>query len=293
MSQKLLIVVFAVVSFLSGCETAEQTGFRDGFAPVENGQLYYQIAGSGDAVVLIHGNAGDHRHWDNQFERFASRFTVIRYDVRGWGQSADPVIGSPYSDFSDLAALLDHLDVENAHIVGWSMGSGIAFDFATAYPDRARSLVSVGPWVFGHRTEAITKAFEHAGAVAEAARKGGAEAGANAFVDYILDDTVIDESADKFLRAVGSESSFWTWTNPNQALSLKPNAASQLSSLTIPILVVTAEHDLPACHDMADFIMSEAENARRIVLADTGHLMHIEKPNEFNGKVVEFFAALR
>lgn len=293
MSQKLLIVVFAVVSLLSGCETAEQTVFRDGFAPVENGQLYYQIAGSGDAVVLIHGNAGDHRHWDNQFERFASRFTVIRYDVRGWGQSADPVIGSPYSDFSDLAALLDHLDVENAHIVGWSMGSGIAFDFATAYPDRARSLVSVGPWVFGHRTEAITKAFEHAGAVAEAARKGGAEAGANAFVDYILDDTVIDESADKFLRAVGSESSFWTWTNPNQALSLKPNAASQLSSLTIPILVVTAEHDLPACHDMADFIMSEAENARRIVLADTGHLMHIEKPNEFNGKVVEFFAALR
>lgn len=293
MSQKLLIVVIAVVSLLSGCETAEQTGFRDGFAPVENGQLYYQIAGSGDAVVLIHGNAGDHRHWDNQFERFASRFTVIRYDVRGWGQSADPVIGSPYSDFSDLAALLDHLDVENAHIVGWSMGSGIAFDFATAYPDRARSLVSVGPWVFGHRTEAITKAFEHAGAVAEAARKGGAEAGANAFVDYILDDTVIDESADKFLRAVGSESSFWTWTNPNQALSLKPNAASQLSSLTIPILVVTAEHDLPACHDMADFIMSEAENARRIVLADTGHLMHIEKPNEFNGKVVEFFAALR
>ena len=293
MIQKFLIVVFAVVLFLSGCETAEQSGFRDGFAPVDNGHLYYQIAGSGDAVVLIHGNAGDHRHWDSQFERFASGFTVIRYDVRGWGQSADPVIGTPYSDFSDLAALLDHLGLESAHIVGWSMGSGIAFDFVTAYPDRARSLVSVGPWVFGHRTEAITKAFEHAGAVAKAASEGGAEAGANAFVDHILDDTVIDESADKFLRAVGSESSFWTWTNPNQALSLKPNAASQLSSLTIPILVVTAEHDLPACRDMADFIMSEADNARRIVLADTGHLMHIEKPDEFNAKVVEFLAAPR
>jgi pimeloyl-ACP methyl ester carboxylesterase len=277
MIQKFLIVVFAVVSFLFGCETAEQTGFRDGFAPVENGHLYYQIAGSGDAVVLIHGNAGDHRHWDNQFER----------------QSADPVIGSPYSNFSDLAALLDHLDVESAHIVGWSMGSGIAFDFVTAYPDRARSLVSVGPWVFGHRTEAISKTFEQAGAVVEAASEGGAEAGANAFVDYILADTVIDESADKFIRAVGSASSFWTWTNPNQELSLKPNAASQLSSLTIPILVVTAEHDLPACHDMADFIISEAQNAHRTVLADTGHLMHIEKPDEFNAKVVEFLAAPR
>ena len=293
MIHRFLIVVFAVVSFLSGGESAGQTGVRDGFAPVENGHLYYQIAGSGDVVVLIHGNAGDHRHWDYQFDRFASGFTVIRYDVRGWGQSADPVIGFPYSNFADLAALLDHLDVESAHIVGWSMGSGVAFDFAMAYPDRAISWVSVGPWVLGYQTEAIIKTFEQAGAVVEAASQGGAEAGANAFVDYILADTVIDESADKFIRAVGSESSFWTWTNPNQELSLKPNAASQLSSLTIPILVVTAEHDLPACHDMADFIIAEAQNAHRTVLTDTGHLMHIEKPDAFNAKVVEFLAAPR
>lgn len=290
MIQKLLIVVVAVLLVLSGCETAEQTSYQDGFAPVEGGQLYYQIAGSGEAVVLVHGNAGDHRHWDHQFERLATRFTVVRYDVRGWGRSTDPVIGLPYSDFYDLAALLDNLDVKRAHIVGWSMGSGIAFDFVTAYPDRAISLVSVGPWVFGHQTEAISNLYEQAGAVVEAATAGGAEAGANAFVDYVLDETAIEKSADEFMRAVGSESSFWLFTNPSPAVSLEPSAASQLSSLTIPIMVVTAEHDLPACRDMADFIISEAPNAHRMVLADTGHLMHIEKPDEFNALILEFLS---
>ena len=288
MIHKLLISAVSVIAILSGCAPTDRNSFRDGFAPVSDGQLYYQVAGAGDAVVLVHGNAGDHRHWNNQFEQLASEFTVIRYDVRGWGRSSDPIIGSSYSDFSDLAALMNYLDVESAHIVGWSMGSGIAFDFVTAYPDRAESLVSVGPWVFGHQSKAINKLYEQAGAVVKAASEGGAEAGANAFVDYVLNGTAIEDSADQFMRTIGSESSFWTFTNPSQSVSLDPSAASQLSKLTIPILVVTAEHDLTACHDMADFIISEAQNARRLDMVETGHLMHIEKPKEFNARLLEF-----
>ena len=222
----------------------------------------------------------------------SSGFTAIRYDARGWGRSSDPVVGSPFSDISDLAALLDHINVESVHIVGWSWGSGVAFDFVTAYPDRARSLVSVGPWIFGHQSEAISLLGERAGAVVEAASKGGAAAGANAFVDFVLDPTVIDPSADEFLRNVGSESSFWRFTNPSQRIALQPRAASQLSSLEIPILVVTSEHDLPSCRDMADFIVSNAQNASLVLMQNTGHLMHIEKPDEFNKEVFEFLAGI-
>jgi pimeloyl-ACP methyl ester carboxylesterase len=288
MIHKRLIAAVSVIATLCGCAAGERISIRDGLAPVSNGQLFYQVAGSGDAIVLVHGNAGDHRHWDNQFEQLASTYTVIRYDVRGWGRSSDPVIGSPYSDFSDLAELLDHISVESAHIVGWSMGSGIAFDFVTAYPGRAKSLVSVGPWVFGYHSKTIGKLYERIGAVAEAVSAGGAEAGANAFVDFVLDGTVFDESADMFMRTVGSESSFWTFTNPSQTISLEPSAASQLNSLAIPILVVTSEYDLPACREMGDFIVSNAPNARQVVMRDTGHLMHIEKPDEFNREVREF-----
>jgi pimeloyl-ACP methyl ester carboxylesterase len=288
MIHKLLIAPVLVVAILAGCESTEQISVREGFAPVQNGQLYYQMAGSGDAVVLLHGIAGDHRHWDKQFETLASRFSVIRYDVRGWGQSTDPIVGSPYSDFSDLAALLNYVEVGSAHIVGWSFGSGIAFDFVTAYPDRAKSLVSVGPWVFGYHSDAVGKWYERYGAIAEVAAAGSAEAIANAFVDIGLEGTVFDESAGEFIRAVGSESSFWRFTNPDQGVALKPSAASQLNSLEIPILVVTSEYDLPACRDMADFIVSNAQTATFVLMEATGHLMHIEKSEEFNREVLEF-----
>jgi len=108
-----------------------------GYAEVPGGRLFFETAGSGEALVLIHGNAGDRRHWDAQME-LAEQVLVIRYDVRGFGESSLPVEGQPYSNSGDLAALLDHLGIEEAHVAGWSMGSGIAVDFALAFPERAK-----------------------------------------------------------------------------------------------------------------------------------------------------------
>ena len=290
MAPKMLFAALLMVATLTGSISANAATPENGFVPVSNGRLYYEAAGSGPTVVLIHGNAGDHRHWNNQFDALASHYRVIRYDVRGYGQSSDPVIGSPYSNHSDLESLLDYLDVGTAHVVGWSFGSGIAFDFATAHSDRVISLTSVGPWVNGHSSKAINELYEQALAVADEIEKNGASAGPDAFVDLILAKTIFDKSADDFMRRVGSDTSFWTFANPSQTVALNPSAASRLSNVTFPILVVTAEHDLPACRDMADFIVSEAQYVRRIDMVGTGHLMHIEKPKEFNANLLEFLA---
>jgi 3-oxoadipate enol-lactonase len=271
----------------------ETRDVQDGFAPIENGRLYYQVAGSGDAVVLIHGNAGDHRHWNNQFEYLASQFLVIRYDVRGYGRSSVPALGSPYSDSADLAQLLDYLDIKAAHIVGWSFGSGVAFDFATMFPERTKSLASVGPWVNGYSSEAVDALFNQMGVVADAVAEGGATAGSNAFVDVVLGDTIFDSSANDFMRFVGSEYSWWAFSNPSQALALEPSAASVLSEMTVPVLVITAEHDLPVCREVGDLIDSSVPNSRQIVLEGTGHLMHIEMPNAFNAQLVAFIEKSR
>jgi 3-oxoadipate enol-lactonase len=262
--------------------------YQDGFAPVTDGRLYYQVAGSGDTMVLIHGNAGDHRHWNNQFEYLTSRFRVIRYDVRGYGRSSVPVVGAAYSDSADLAALLEYLDTDDAHIIGWSMGSGVAFDFATAFPERTKSLVSVGPWVNGYSSEAVDALIVQMGRVADAVAEGGALAGSNAFADLVLGESIFKESADEFMRKVGSEYSWWVFANPSPAIALEPSAASQLSNLAIPVLVITAEHDLPACREIGKLIDSTVPNARQVLLKSTGHLMHIEKPAEFNTVLLAF-----
>ena len=288
MELKRAVTVFLFTAALAGCASRENLRYEDGFATVANGRLYYQVAGSGDAVVLIHGNAGDHRHWNNQFEYLASRYRVIRYDVRGYGKSSVPVLGFPYSDYSDLAELLDYLGVDAAHIIGWSMGSGVAFDFAVAFPERTKSLVSVGPWVNGYSSESVDDLFAQMGAVAEAVADGGPVAGSNAFADLVLGESIFEDSADEFMRSVGSEYSWWAFSNPSQTIALEPSAASQLGDLAIPVLVMTSEHDLPVCREVGDLIDSTVPSSRQVILQDTGHLMHIERPDAFNTGLLEF-----
>jgi pimeloyl-ACP methyl ester carboxylesterase len=157
----------------AGGETTAAVEVQSGFADIPGGQLYYEMTGSGESVVLIHGNAGDRRHWDFQFEALARDYRVIRYDVRGFGRSSLPVEHEAYSAHEDLAVLLDHLGVKSAHIGGWSMGSGIAIDFVLAYPERAKSLISVGPWVFGYSSQAARSLFADVRAVSTALAEGG------------------------------------------------------------------------------------------------------------------------
>ena len=114
-----------------------------GTAEVNGTRLYYEVAGSGEPVVLVHAFTLDTRMWDDQFEVLARDFRVIRYDARGFGKSAPPKPGEPYSNADDLAALLDRLDARKAHVVGLSMGGRFALDYAVTYPDGLRSLVVI------------------------------------------------------------------------------------------------------------------------------------------------------
>lgn len=116
-----------------------------GFIEVEGGRLFFVVEGAGRPVVFLHGVPGDHSVWNPQAAFFAPRFRVGRYDLRGFGQSRTeppPVPGS-YSRIQDLSSLLDRLDFRRAHLVGYSMGSGVALNFAFKYPDRVDRLVLV------------------------------------------------------------------------------------------------------------------------------------------------------
>jgi 3-oxoadipate enol-lactonase len=99
-------------------------------------------------VVLIHGGAIDSRMWDSQFEVFAEHYLVVRYDVPGLGKSQAPT--HEFSHAELLRNLLKSLNIDRAHIVGHSLGSMIAADFAVEYPERVTALVLTGPAVNGY-----------------------------------------------------------------------------------------------------------------------------------------------
>src|SRR5215208_2897879 len=115
---------------------------KSGFANSDNAKIYYETAGKGMPLVMIHAGVADSRQWNNEFTNFAQSYQVIRFDMRGYGKS-EPVDGD-FSHLSDLISLLDTLELhEPLVIMGCSMGGSLAMDFALAQPSRVKALIMV------------------------------------------------------------------------------------------------------------------------------------------------------
>ncbi|MFC7219314.1 alpha/beta fold hydrolase [Streptomyces polyrhachis] len=131
------------------------------------GHLSYDTAGDGPPLVLVHAGVADRRMWDAVVPALAERCTVIRYDLRGFGESAPP--SGPFSESGDLLRLLDHLGHGRVRLVGASWGGRVALDFTLAHPDRVHSLALLAaPWP-GYDWSAEMIAYDEAETAALAA----------------------------------------------------------------------------------------------------------------------------
>jgi 3-oxoadipate enol-lactonase len=267
---------------------AKWLGVLSGDVEVPGGRLFYEEAGSGDALVLIHGNAGDRRHWDDRFLQLARSYQVIRYDVRGYGRSSVPVEGQAYTDHEDLRALLDQLGISQAHLAGWSMGCGIAVDFALAHPERTASLIAVGPWVSGYASPAADQMFAGFRAVAAAASRGPEAAVAAWMGAPFFASTIRESVAGEEFARIAADYSWWAFSHRSPRRSLDPPAVGRLETIKAPMLILTAEHDIPACREIASLLARRVPTSRLVDLPATGHLLHMENPEGFNEVVGEF-----
>ncbi|MEK3886828.1 alpha/beta fold hydrolase [Bacillus sp. FSL K6-3431] len=110
-----------------------------------NSKIYYEVVGEGETIVFTHGASWDHAQWEPQIRYFSKGYQTIAWDVRGHGKSTLPAGKVDSNDFSkDLITLLDHLDVEKAHLCGLSMGGHISLQTAARYPERVSSLILIG-----------------------------------------------------------------------------------------------------------------------------------------------------
>src|SRR4029434_9049353 len=120
-----------------GIQALAKENAQTGVAEVNGAKLYYETAGKGPAVVLVHGGLVDSRLWNDQMKEFAKHHRVVRYDLPAMGRSSPAP--PPFSHIEDLRALMDFLKIERATVVGLSLGGIIAADFALEYPERVRS----------------------------------------------------------------------------------------------------------------------------------------------------------
>ncbi len=256
--------------------------------------LAFEVAGSGPAVLLIHAGIADRTMWDPQWERWRDGCTVVRYDQRGFGKSADPT--GPYTRFGDALAVLDAAGIERAHVVGASMGGRAALDLALAHPGRVGALVTVGstPSGWGHSDDLLA-AFEAVDAEYE---REGLDAANELELRIWIDgpqrnpgevDATFRAQVGRMNRAAleREETRERAGTNLEDD-DLEPPAIGRLDEVQAPALVVTGRLDQPSVNAGAAAIAAGVQGASAIEIPGASHLPSLERPEDFERAVRPF-----
>jgi 3-oxoadipate enol-lactonase len=264
---------------------------QTGFAEINGAQIYYEVAGEGQPFVMVHAGIADNTMWDGQFEFFAQQYKVVRYDMRGYGKSLP--VADDYQRHEDLRALLDHLNIDHAIVMGCSMGGGAAMNFALDYPERADALIMVGsgPSGFSYDDWSPSPLDEEMEAAYE---KGDLERvnklGLRIFVDG---QGRAPDQVDPALRKKVYDMNMVALQNESKMGKDVPRpvpAAQQLGQLDLPVLIVMGDLDEEYIHRAADFMAASIPGARKVVMHGTSHLPNMEFPDEFNTHVQAFLS---
>lgn len=261
---------------------------QTGFAAVDGGTLYYQECGTGSAttLVLVHDGVLDSNVWDQVWPQFCAHFHTIRYDRRGYGRSPAPT--DWFSEVDDMAAVLRHLTVTRAVILGSSHGSQISIDFTLAHPEIVQRLVLVGPVVTGMT---YTRHFLHRGGEFDSLPawlgKGDTKRAIRAAVEDRWSLAPGDTLGRRRIAEILTASPQDMRAGDAYILPNKP-ALPRLGEIQVPTLILVGDADIPDVHAHAGAIEAGIPRARRVVVEGVGHIMYVEKPAEFGRLVIDF-----
>lgn len=273
-----LVLAFAALALLVGAARAAEPwqtlpetpampeATETGTAAINGVEIYYAIYGEGEPLILLHGGLGHSDVWGYQIPAFAEHFKVIAMDSRGHGRSTRS--DEPYSYslmVSDVLALMDHLNIDKAAILGWSDGGIIGLDIAINHPERLTKLFAFGANtnISGLRpdiedSEVFNAYIERAGKDYERLSKTPGE-------------------YEAFLEAVGA---MWA-SQPD----FKPE---ELAKISVPVAIADGEHDEAIRQEHNEEMAKAIPGAELIILPGVSHFAFWQKPEEFNKAVLDF-----
>ena len=246
--------------------------------------LHYEIVGQGEALLFLHGLGSQGEDWATQIPFFARQYQVITADMRGHGQSDKPP--GPYSVpmiAGDVIDLLDHLEIDTAHIVGLSMGGMIAFQLVVDRPDRVRSLVIVnsgpalvartaGEWLLIQQRLLLAQLF------------GPARTG------RFLSQRLFPKPDQSWLRAQFIER--WAQNDRDAYLSslralVGWSVLDRIGEIECPVLVISGDRDYTPIELKREYT-ARIRDAQFVLIEDSGHATPIDQTDEFNNVVLKF-----
>lgn len=261
-------------------------------------ELFHELQGSGEPVVLVHGSWGDHVNWRTVAQSLVqSSFRVLTYDRRGHSQSERPGDGLRRDDEDDLAALVLELDLAPAHIVGNSFGASIVLGLAARRPELFRSLIVHEPPLMAIVDDPdvlpLMTEFEKKDAAVTARLKAGdIPGGAQQFVDEVafgpgawdqLPDSVRETFLNNALTAVNEgEDPDWS------TLDLEG-----LAAFPCPALLSEGDQSPPWFPVIIGRLAEVMQRSERHVYGGAGHVPYMTHPDEYIKTVTDFISAVR
>ena len=256
------------------------------YATTDDGvKLYYEETGTGTPIVFVHEFAADHRSWEMQMRHFGQRYRCITYSARGYPPSDIPEKPTSYSQnraTDDIAAVMDHLKIQKAHVVGLSMGGFASLHFGFRHPTRALSLVVAGVG-YGAEKDQVAKSLLTEGMQAFAAK-------------YAYGPTRVQfENKDprgfaQFKKELGEHSALGSANTQIGCQGQRPSIydlVDKMRVMTIPTLILTGDEDWP-CLAPSLLMKREIPSAALSVMPNCGHTVNLEDPDQFNKIVGDF-----
>lgn len=260
-----------------------------------NGVHYHvNCVGQGEPLVLLHGFTGSWQTWSEHIDTFARHFRVFAVDLLGHGQSAAPGDPDRYrmeNAAADLIAVLAELGAPAFHLLGYSMGGRLALYAAVHYSQRVKSLIleSASPGLASDDERSARAASDEALA-------GRIEReGIPAFVDYweslplFATQKRLPQAARAELRArrLSCSAQGLSGSLRGMGAGVQPSLWQRLGELAMPVLLIAGQHDTRFV-SIAGQMRARIPNAQVVTISDSGHTTHLEQPDEFRQRVLDF-----
>ncbi|MHC1705108.1 MAG: alpha/beta fold hydrolase [Tenuifilaceae bacterium] len=284
MKKMMFTFCLLAIALINALSQSNSISVDTGYVNVDGGKLFYEMAGKGENIVLLHDGMVHREIWDEQFPVLAMNYQVVRYDRRAYGKSSDPQ--APYSDIEDLNQLFIQLKIDKATVFGMSSGGGLAIDFTLKYPDKVSALVLVGAVVNGYfYTSHMMTRGGHLKSLADLADP-------KKMIKYFAWDDPYEiyseniKAKEKFVKLLETNQHQVTGNFYIPADRLAPKF---LSEIKVPTLVLVGEFDIPDVQLHAGVIGYGIPNAKTEIILKSGHLIPLEQPEAFNKAVLGFF----
>lgn len=261
-------------------------------------RLWVEEDGSGPALVFVHEFGGDHQSWQHQVDHFKDRFRCVTYSARGYPPSDVPDTEDDYGQdiaTADLLGVLDALNIDQAHVIGLSMGAYTGLRFALAHPDRLISLVAASG---GSGSFPDTRAhfLEETHALADtildqnSLNLPGFASSATRTQLKLKNPTGWKEFANHFVEHSPLGSAY-TLRRVQAGRPSLYDFEVELAAMTTPTLLMIGDEDEP-CIDTNIFLKRTMPGAGLITFPKSGHLINLEDPAAFNAAIDDFLAAV-